>query len=178
MSDSLWPHSPGNSPGQNKPNWETVYINDQYSSQVSRSQKTRKEWRIICDTPGKARETRQQNVMWVLRLGPGTKKELEKNWWNLQKISDLVNSTISVLLSQFWKLYYMGLYKVFPAGGHGNPFQYSCLQNPHGQRSLAGCSPRGHTESDMTEQLSTAQQNVSIRRNWVISTIFVTLLKV
>ena len=21
-------------------------------------------------------------------------------------------------------------------GGHGNPFQYSCLENPHGQRSL------------------------------------------
>ena len=25
-------------------------------------------------------------------------------------------------------------------GGHVNPFQYSCLENPHGQRSLAGCS--------------------------------------
>ena len=22
-------------------------------------------------------------------------------------------------------------------GGHGNPLQHSCLQNPHGQRSLA-----------------------------------------
>ena len=43
-----------------------------------------------------------------------------------------------------------------PGGGHGNPLQYSCLKNPHGQRSLAGCSPRGHKESDMTEQLSTA----------------------
>ena len=28
----------------------------------------------------------------------------------------------------------------------------------HGQRSLAGYSPRGHKESDTTEQLSTAQQ--------------------
>ena len=27
-----------------------------------------------------------------------------------------------------------------PGGGHGNPFQYSCLENPHGQRSLMGCS--------------------------------------
>ena len=26
-------------------------------------------------------------------------------------------------------------------GGHGNPLQYSCLENPHGQRSLVGCSP-------------------------------------
>ena len=28
-----------------------------------------------------------------------------------------------------------------PGGGNGNPFQYSCLENPHGQRSLAGYSP-------------------------------------
>ena len=38
-----------------------------------------------------------------------------------------------------------------PGGGHGNPLQYSCLENPHGQRSLAGYSPRDHKESDMTE---------------------------
>ena len=25
-----------------------------------------------------------------------------------------------------------------PGGGHGNPLAYSCLENPHGQRSLAG----------------------------------------
>ena len=24
-----------------------------------------------------------------------------------------------------------------PGGGHGNPLQYSCLENAHGQRSLA-----------------------------------------
>ena len=38
-----------------------------------------------------------------------------------------------------------------PGGGHGNPLQYSCLENPQGQRSLAG------KELDTTEQLSTAQ---------------------
>ena len=27
-----------------------------------------------------------------------------------------------------------------PGGGHGNPLQYSCLENPHGQRSLEGYS--------------------------------------
>ena len=37
-------------------------------------------------------------------------------------------------------------------GGHSNPLQYSCLENPHGQRSLAGYSPGGHVESDTTEQ--------------------------
>jgi len=28
-----------------------------------------------------------------------------------------------------------------PGGGDGNPLQYSCLENPHGQRSLVGYSP-------------------------------------
>ena len=28
-----------------------------------------------------------------------------------------------------------------PGGGHGNPLQYSCLENPHVQRSLVGYSP-------------------------------------
>ena len=40
-------------------------------------------------------------------------------------------------------------------GGHGNPLQYCCLENPHGQRSLADYSPWGRKESDMIEQLST-----------------------
>ena len=33
-----------------------------------------------------------------------------------------------------------------PGGGHGNSFQYSCLDNPHGQRSLVGYSPWDHKE--------------------------------
>ena len=32
-----------------------------------------------------------------------------------------------------------------PGGGNGNPFQYSCLEKFHGQRSLVGYSPQGHT---------------------------------
>ena len=43
-----------------------------------------------------------------------------------------------------------------PLGGYGNPLQYSCLENPHGQRGLEGYSPWGHKESDTTERLSTA----------------------
>ena len=35
-----------------------------------------------------------------------------------------------------------------PGGGHGNPFQYSCLENPYGPRSLACCSPWLHKKSD------------------------------
>ena len=36
-------------------------------------------------------------------------------------------------------------------GGHGNPLQYSCFENRHGQRSLAGYSPWGCKELDKTE---------------------------
>ena len=45
-----------------------------------------------------------------------------------------------------------------PGGGHGNPLQCSCLENPHGERNLLGYSPWGHNVSDMTEatKLSTA----------------------
>ena len=38
-----------------------------------------------------------------------------------------------------------------PGGGYGNSFQYSCLEKPHGQRSLASCSPWGQKESDTTQ---------------------------
>ena len=34
---------------------------------------------------------------------------------------------------------------------NGNPFQYSCLENPHGQKSLVSYSPYGRKELDMTE---------------------------
>ena len=37
-----------------------------------------------------------------------------------------------------------------PGGGRGNPLQYSCLENPHGQRSLVGYSPWDRKKSDMT----------------------------
>ena len=39
----------------------------------------------------------------------------------------------------------------FPGGGHGNPLQCSCLENPRGQRSLPGYSPGSCKESDTTE---------------------------
>ena len=37
-----------------------------------------------------------------------------------------------------------------PGGGNGNHFQ-PCLENPHGQRSLAGYNPLGRKEWDTTE---------------------------
>ena len=44
-----------------------------------------------------------------------------------------------------------------PGGGHGNPLQYSCLENPLRQRSLVGYSPWSCKESNTTEWLSTVK---------------------
>ena len=30
-----------------------------------------------------------------------------------------------------------------PGGGHGNPLQYSCLENPHGQEEAGGLQSMG-----------------------------------
>ena len=38
-----------------------------------------------------------------------------------------------------------------PGGGHGNPPHCSCLENPHGQRNLAGYGPWGGKQLDTTE---------------------------
>ena len=35
--------------------------------------------------------------------------------------------------------------------GNGTPLQYSSLEKSHGRRSLVGCSPWGHCQSDTTE---------------------------
>ena len=37
-----------------------------------------------------------------------------------------------------------------PGEGSGNPLWYPC----HGEKNLAGCSPWGHKEPDITEQLN------------------------
>ena len=42
-----------------------------------------------------------------------------------------------------------------PGEWNGNPLQYSCWDNPHEQRSLAGFNPWSCKESDMTERVST-----------------------
>ena len=59
-----------------------------------------------------------------------------------------------------------------PGGGHGNPFQYSCLENTHGQ-SLVGYSPWGHKESDTTEWLSTLLGKLFL---WYPSGVFLNVL--
>ena len=44
-----------------------------------------------------------------------------------------------------------------PGGGHGNPLQYSCLENPMDREAWRGYSPWGRKESDPTEATKHAQ---------------------
>ena len=50
-----------------------------------------------------------------------------------------------------------------PGEENGHPLQYSCLENPHGWRSLVGYSLQDHKESDMIEQLLEASVRHSAR---------------
>ena len=57
-----------------------------------------------------------------------------------------------------------------PEGGHGNPLNYSCLGNLHGQRSLVGYS-HGVAELDMTEHTHTHTYSLlSVSVRWAFWT--------
>ena len=45
-----------------------------------------------------------------------------------------------------------------PGEGNGNPLQYSCLENTHGQKSLVSYSPWDHKELDTTEHTRSAHR--------------------
>ena len=53
-------------------------------------------------------------------------------------------------------------------GGHGNLLLCSCLENPHGQRSLAGCCPWDRKELDSTEPLNTSKEAQSMENRQLI----------
>ena len=102
---------------------------------------------------------------------PGT---LDKNSGRLNKVKTVVNNDISILIHLLWQDFSGGSviknpianagdteatasipgWGRYPGEGNSNPLQYSCLEKFHGHRSLAGCSPWGRKESNMTEQLS------------------------
>ena len=79
---------------------------------------------------------------------------LNNFWWVLRQWASLVAQPVknppAVQETWVWSL----VWEDSP-GGHGNPLQYSCLENPHGQKSLAGYSLWCHKESYMTEWLCT-----------------------
>ena len=57
-----------------------------------------------------------------------------------------------------------------PGGGPGNPLQYSCLENPHGQRSLAGYCPWGCKELDTTKH--STQNKIYLQKNPLLRWFF------
>ena len=52
----------------------------------------------------------------------------------------------------------------YPGRGHGNPYQYSGLENPHGQRSLEGYSPWG---CRVRHDWATERLSISPRWKWL-----------
>ena len=63
-----------------------------------------------------------------------------------------------------------------PGGRHGNSLQYSCLENPHGQRSLEGYHPWGCKESDTTESKHSSSI-MFLSKSFVSVTIMIPLIK-
>ena len=55
-----------------------------------------------------------------------------------------------------------------PGGGHGNPLQRSCLENPRGQRSLVGYSPWGLKELDATQH-SNRTHIFLLQEGWIFA---------
>ena len=49
------------------------------------------------------------------------------------------------------------------------PLQYSCLENPHGQKSLVGYSPWDRKDLDMTEQLIHTHTHTHIHTHRIFS---------
>ena len=82
------------------------------------------------------------------------------------KISFVPASLIKHLMAQLvtnlptvWKIWArIAELERFPGDGHGNQLQHSCLENPHGQRSLVGYSPWSYKESDMTEHTQSQKE--------------------
>ena len=78
------------------------------------------------------------------------RKQGEKSWDQI-----LTKLTLGFLVSSAGKEFTcnardLGLIPGFgrsPARGHGTPLQYSCLENPHGQRSLGRSLVHGVTKS-------------------------------
>ena len=64
-----------------------------------------------------------------------------------------------------------GLWR-FPGGEYGNPLQFSCLENPHRQRSLVDYRPWDDKESGTTEVTEQAWMVGTFLALWEIAILF------
>ena len=62
-----------------------------------------------------------------------------------------------------------------PGDGNSSPLQYSCLENPHGQKSLAGYGPWGRKKSDTTKATNHTH---STEYSQKLNTYLMTLIKI
>ena len=84
---------------------------------------------------GKNLSAMQETLVWFLGgevPGEGIDYPLQYSWASL--VVHMVKNPPAMLIPGLGRS---------PGRGHGNPVQYSCLENPHGQRSLMGYSPCG-----------------------------------
>ena len=80
----------------------------------------------------------QETLVWFLGLeGP-----LENSW--ASPVAQIVK-----YLPAKWDTWIQSLGWEDPLE-EGNPLQYSCLENPYGQKSLVGCSPWGREETQLS----------------------------
>ena len=104
------------------------------------------------------------NITFPMRLSLTTQLRLAKTPQQPPKpfpyfIFLLITYLLKFLLGTSLETQVWSLVEKVKRGGHCNPLQYSCLENPHRQRSPGGYSPWGCKESDRTEWLSTAWRN-------------------
>ena len=91
-------------------------------------------------------------LMDINRTGRGWRNILSCNLLLIHWAS-LVAQTEKNLLAM-WEMWVQSGLGRSSGEGNGSPLQYSCLENPHGQRNLAGYSLWGLKELNMTEWLT------------------------
>ena len=82
-----------------------------------------------------------------------------KPWGSASKQMPLLGTTRRQSLTDSLKCVYIWSNTHNTGEGNGNPLQYSCLENPHGQRILAGYSLWDRRESDTTKRLTHTQMH-------------------
>ena len=94
-----------------------------------------------CHKPGETKETQRLNVLWYPGWDSGTEMtENGENWEHLQKVGNSRGfpggsdgKEPACNMGGLGSIPGLGR---SPGGGHGNPVQCYCLENPHGRRSL------------------------------------------